>query len=316
MNLDDKIKEAERTLKLAAEMSEYYYHAPLIICYSGGKDSDVMLDIAKKCLKPSQFEVLNAHTTVDAPETVYHIREVFKACEAEGIKTTIQMPRYKGEPTSMWRLIEIKGMPPTRIARYCCAVLKEASTPNRMAAVGVREDESVNRRNRSEFAVLGRRKADGIFKSTAHTYAMFKLDKYGGEDAYQCQIVKACKANKDTLVNPIYHFTNSDIWEYVRRFDVPMNPLYERGFKRVGCIGCPLGGGNQMRKEFAQYPKYKENYIKAFDRLVAVRKAKGQRCDTFTDGEAVMQWWLGENPNQITFDDILQKGRKQDGINL
>lgn len=309
MNLTDKIKEAERTLKLAAEMSEYYYHKPLIICYSGGKDSDVMLDIAKKCLKPNQFEVLNAHTTVDAPETVYHIREVFKACEAEGIKATIQMPRYKGEPTSMWRLIEIKGLPPTRIARYCCAVLKEASTPNRMAAVGVREDESVNRRNRSEFAVIGRRKADGIFKSTAHTYAMFKLDKFGGEDAYQCEIVKACKANKDTLVNPIYHFTHSDIWEYVRRFDVPMNPLYEKGFKRVGCIGCPLGGGNQMRKEFAQYPKYKANYIKAFDRLVATRKAKGQKCDTFTDGEAVMQWWLGENPNQITFDDILKKGR-------
>ena len=313
MNLDDKIKEAERTLKLAAEMSDYYYHKPLIICYSGGKDSDVMLDITKRCLQPNQFEVLNAHTTVDAPETVYHIREVFKACEAEGIKTTIQMPRYKGKPTSMWRLIEIKGLPPTRIARYCCAVLKEASTPNRMAAVGVREDESVNRRNRSEFAVLGRRKADGIFKSTAHTYAMFKLDKYGGEDAYQCEIVKACKANKDTLVNPIYHFTHSDIWEYVRRFDVPMNPLYEKGFKRVGCIGCPLGGGNQMRKEFAQYPKYKANYIKAFDRLVATRKAKGQKCDTFTDGKTVMQWWLNENPNQITFDDILQKGQNNNG---
>lgn len=309
MNLDDKIKEAERTLKLAAEMSEYYYHAPLIICYSGGKDSDVMLDITKRCLMPSQFEVLNAHTTVDAPETVYHIREVFKACEAEGIKTTIQMPRYKGEPTSMWRLIEIKGLPPTRIARYCCAVLKEASTPNRMAAVGVREDESVNRRNRSEFAVRGRRKADGIFKSTAHTYAMFKLDKYGGEDAYQCEIVKACKANKDTLVNPIYHFTNSDIWEYVRRFDVPMNPLYEKGFRRVGCIGCPLGGSKEMREEFALYPKYKENYIKAFDRMVMTRRAKGQKCDTFTDGKAVMQWWLQENPNQITFDDILKKGR-------
>lgn len=305
ITLDDKIKEAHRTLRLAAEMSEYYYHQPLIICYSGGKDSDVMLDIAKRCLKPDEFEVLNAHTTVDAPETVYHIREVFKACEAEGIKTTIQMPRYKGEPTSMWRLIEINGMPPTRIARYCCQVLKEASTPNRMAAVGVRADESVNRRGRNDFAVRGRRKADGIFKSTAHTYAMFKLDKYGGEDAYQCEIVKACKSNKDTLVNPIYHFTNSDIWEYVRRFEVPMNPLYEKGFRRVGCIGCPLGGGKQMRENFAQYPKYKENYIKAFDRMVAARRTKGQKCDTFTDGESVMSWWLNENPNQIKIDDLI-----------
>ena len=130
MNIDDKIKEAERTLKLGAEMSEYYYHKPLIICYSGGKDSDVMLDIAKRCLKPNHFEVLNSHTTVDAPETVYHIREVFQKCEAEGIKTTVKMPSWKGKPTSMWRLIEERTSPPTRLARYCCEVLKETTTPN------------------------------------------------------------------------------------------------------------------------------------------------------------------------------------------
>ena len=174
MELEIKIKEAERTLKLAAEMSEYYYHKPLIICYSGGKDSDVMLDIAKKCLKPSQFEVLNSHTTVDAPETVYHIRAVFKALEAEGIKTEIRMPRYKGEPISMWKLIEIKSMPPTRLVRYCCQVLKEASTPNRVIAVGVREDESTGRRGRNDFSTRGKTKNDAEFRSTAHTFAMFQ----------------------------------------------------------------------------------------------------------------------------------------------
>ena len=307
MNLEDKIKEAERTLKLASEMSEYYYHKPLIICYSGGKDSDVMLDIAKKCLKPNQFEVLNAHTTLDAPDTVYHIRKVFAECEKQGIHTQVLMPTYKGKPTSMWRLIEEKLMPPTRTVRYCCQVLKETSTPNRMAAVGVREDESTGRRGRSDFAVLGRRKADGVFKSTGHTYAMFKLDKYGGEDAYQCQIIKACKDNKDTIVNPIYKFTNYDIWEYVNKFNVPMNPLYAKGYKRVGCIGCPMGGANHQRTEFADYPKYKENYIKAFDRMVQKRKEKGLPCTTFTDGQSVMTWWLNENPNQIRIEDILNE---------
>lgn len=193
--LEEKIKAAQETLKLAAEMSDYYYHAPLIICYSGGKDSDVMLDIAKKCLQPDQFEILNAHTTVDAPETVYHIRKVFKDCEKLGIKTTIQMPRYKGKPTSMWRLIEEKSMPPTRIVRYCCSVLKEASTPNRMAAVGVREDESVARRGRDTFAVRGQRKADAEFRSLQHTYAMFRLDKLD-QDTYECKIIEACKKTK------------------------------------------------------------------------------------------------------------------------
>jgi len=305
MDLANKIIEAQQVLKLAAEMSAYYYDAPLILCYSGGKDSDVMLDIAKKCLRVDQFEVLNSHTTVDAPETVYHIREVFKQLEREGIKTTIQMPVYQGKPTSMWKLIETKGMPPTRLMRFCCAVLKEASTPNRMAALGVREVESVSRRGKDSFVVRAPKKADAEYRSLQHTYAMFELDKTGKKDAYQCKVIQACKLNKDTLVNPIYKFTDEDIWQYIQENNVKVNPLYAQGFKRVGCVGCPLGGPNSMKKEFARWPKYRENYVKAFDRMLKSREVKGlENAKDLSDGEAVMRWWLGDNPNQITLDDL------------
>lgn len=307
MELEIKIKEAERTLKLAAEMSEYYYHKPLIICYSGGKDSDVMLDIAKKCLKPSQFEVLNSHTTVDAPETVYHIRAVFKALEAEGIKTEIRMPRYKGEPISMWKLIEIKSMPPTRLVRYCCQVLKEASTPNRVIAVGVREDESTGRRGRNDFSTRGKTKNDAEFRSTAHTFAMFQLDKYGGDEAYQCEIIKNCKKNKDLISNPIY-FTESDIWEYVKKFNIPMNPLYSKGYKRVGCVGCPLGGRKAQIKELNDYPKYKLNYIKAFERMQKRNVEKGiNNKYAMSNGQEWFEWWIGNNPKQVKLEDIIER---------
>lgn len=73
-----KIDKTIESLKLASEMSKEFYNKPLIITYSGGKDSDVLLDIARNCLKPDEFEVVNSHTSVDAPETVYHIRKVFK----------------------------------------------------------------------------------------------------------------------------------------------------------------------------------------------------------------------------------------------
>jgi len=141
----DNEEKSAHTLALAAKMSIQYYRKPLIITYSGGKDSDVMLHLAETYLKPNEFEVLNSHTTVDAPQTVYHIRDVFKRLNDKGIKTTIQMPTYKGEPTTMWKLIEEKLVPPTRLARYCCQVLKESSTPNRLVAVGVRRFESVGR---------------------------------------------------------------------------------------------------------------------------------------------------------------------------
>ena len=143
--LQKKIDDSYDVLRLAAEMSKEYYKKPLIITYSGGKDSDVMLELAIECLEPNEFEVMNSHTTVDAPETVYYIKEKFKKLNEMNIKTTIQYLRYKdGSFKSMWNLIVKKDMPPTRLARYCCVELKETSTPNRIIATGVRASESSN----------------------------------------------------------------------------------------------------------------------------------------------------------------------------
>ena len=111
------------------------------------------------------------------------------------------------------------------------------------------------------------------------------------------------------MVNPIYRFTEKEVWEYVNAFNVLMNPLYAKGYKRVGCVGCPLGGSKSMIREFQDYPKYRENYIKAFDRMLKKRRAVGKRFlqSDLKTGEEVMRWWLGENPNQIRIEDILNE---------
>lgn len=92
MDLEQK---AFERLRLGAETSERLYNAPLIICYSGGKDSDVLLQLALN--SGINFEVLHNHTTVDAPETVYHIRDTFRRLELQGVKCTVEKPTYKGE---------------------------------------------------------------------------------------------------------------------------------------------------------------------------------------------------------------------------
>ena len=89
LSLSEKIPFAKRALVLAADMSEKYYNAPIIIAYSGGKDSQVLLHLAETFLRQDQFEVMNSHTTVDAPETVRFIRKEFKRLEGKGIKTRI-----------------------------------------------------------------------------------------------------------------------------------------------------------------------------------------------------------------------------------
>lgn len=75
---------------------------------SGGKDSSVLTHIAMKAGCP--FDVVHNHTTVDAPETVYFIREKFKKLRAVGIKAEVIMPRE-----TMWQLIVRKKTPPTRL---------------------------------------------------------------------------------------------------------------------------------------------------------------------------------------------------------
>lgn len=140
----DKEQLAIARLRDAARLSEHRYKKPLMVTYSGGKDSQLLVALAERA--GIDFEVVNSHTTADAPETVYFIREQFKAMEEHGIKCSIVMPRYKDEPVSMWTLIPQKLMPPTRLVRYCCVVLKENTGRDRFIATGVRWAESTNRK--------------------------------------------------------------------------------------------------------------------------------------------------------------------------
>ena len=61
------------------------------------------------------------------------------------------------------------------------------------------------------------------------------------------------------------------------------------------------GGGKRMKEEFLRYPKYKENYIRAFDRMIARRAERGLPI-VHKSGEECFTWWVGDNPNQIAFD--------------
>ena len=306
-------------------MSQEYYHKPLIICYSGGKDSDVLVQLAIECLEPDEFEIMNSHTTVDAPETVYYIRDRFKEYESKGIKCNIHYPHYKdGTFKSMWNLIDRKQIPPTRFARYCCKELKETTTPNRFVAVGVRESESNGRRGRDVFATRGLRKQDAYYYYYLHVREVFEDDKYrrekDGIDAnevgvWDCTFIEKAKKNDDLICNPIYKWTDTDIWKYIDERKMPHNPLYDKGFARVGCIGCPMA--SNQAQELALYPKFKQNYINAFQRMVDARKRDGKvqtskYGNIWRDGESVYRWWVQDKtiPGQMEIEDFLDKEDK------
>ena len=280
MDLEQK---AIKRIQVASEMSLYHYGKPLVCTYSGGKDSDVMLELFRRWGIP--FEVHNSHTTADAPQTVRHIRDVFKKLEMDGIKCAIEMPTYKGERTSMWKLIPQKLIPPTRIARYCCAVLKETGCANRFIATGVRWDESVQRKNREEFEKLGATKAT----KEKFTSVMLMNDN----DARR-RMNEHCMQKKKMVVNPIIDWKDSDVWEYINSENIPTCELYQWGYYRVGCIGCPMAGKKRY-KAFADFPKCKNLYIHAFDRMVKERKSRGLPCQWKNGNDAFLRWMDDEN---------------------
>lgn len=282
--MDLEQKSIER-IKLAALMSEQYYDAPIICTYSGGKDSDVMLELFKR--SGVNFEVINSHTTADAPQTVYHIREKFKELEEQGIKATIIYPTYKGKRTSMWDMIKIYG-PPFRQARWCCALFKENIVPGRIVSTGVRWQESRQRSNREAFETIEKKPK---YKKKATFEDLILINDNDAKRG----IIDKCAIKGRVVSNPIIDWKNKDIWGFIRSEGIKYNPLYDMGYSRVGCIGCPMAGYAGRCKEFSDFPKYRDNYIKAFDRFLKRKEAEGYQSTLYKTAQEMFDWWI-EDP--------------------
>jgi len=150
------LAESQKALRLSADMSKTYYGKKLVIAYSGGKDSDVLIHLAESVLKPDEWEAVNSHTSVDAPHTVKHIRKTKERLAKQGVEMTIQIPKDDdGKQLNMAKLIWKNKNPARRNARFCCKCLKEVSVLDRMLALGVRSAESTNRQGRDIFATCG-----------------------------------------------------------------------------------------------------------------------------------------------------------------
>lgn len=281
----EKVERSVRQIRLAAELSRRYYDKPLLICYSGGKDSDALVGIAE--LSGIDFEVQHSRTTVDAPETIYHVRRVFDRLRGRGVRCFFRNPEYQGRPISMWTLIPLKQMPPTRLVRYCCKVLKETGGKGRAIATGVRRCESVARRNRAfanNFSVA--RPAVLDFEDAASLFE--DADKPIEHDH---NFVRSCRLRGNTSFQPIVEWLDDDVWQFLDEQGIETNPLYEDGFRRVGCIGCPFASPAEREREFARWPKFKDAYMRSFARMLDHRRVSG--LDTqWETAQEVYDWWL------------------------
>lgn len=131
------------------------------------------------------------------------------------------------------------------------------------------------------------------FFSYDHAEEVHREAQELNDPVWDCTLIKLMKRKGATVVNPIYEWLDSDIWDYIKQENLEVNPLYQKGYTRVGCIGCPLAPYHQRKKEFNDYPMYKTMYINAFEKMIEQRKRNGKEV-VWRNGKEVFDWWIEE----------------------
>lgn len=289
--ISNKVKKAVDRVNMFADCSK---DIPIWLATSKGKDSLVLEYVF--ALSNAKYEKHFSLTSVDPPELVQFAKK--------DKDLFIDKPRYSdGTQKTMWNLIPKKKMPPTRLVRYCCAELKESLGNGHITATGVRYEESTNRKlNQAEINI---RETADIKDTLDSSFVEYRRNKSGGyllnlDNGETRRLVEMCYRTNKTLLNPIIDFTTNEIWEIIRGESIPYCELYDCGFKRLGCIGCPINTNSKL--EFERYPKYKENYIKAFQRMI---DAYDKPC-SWANGEECFDWWLTrKNTTNLVHEDQL-----------
>lgn len=270
--IDALYRRSIERVKDAYRFSQNLGMGKLYVAFSGGKDSVCLYGVCKLASEELEMDVLDMcdfeyHiTNVDPPELVQFVKKEFPF-----------VVRSLPEKT-MWKLIEEKLMPPTRLVRYCCSELKERGGNGRFCLTGVRWAESVKRKTRGVYEDYGntRKEARILFEDN-------------NDDRRE---LEHCIPKQKYICNPIVDWSDEMVWDFIKTQGLPYCKLYDEGFKRLGCIGCPMAGPKLRKHEFERWPRYKDQYVRAFDKMIAERKRKGLETEWET-GQEVFDWWIG-----------------------
>jgi phosphoadenosine phosphosulfate reductase len=232
-----------------------------IVQFSGGKDSVVLKELARKTGLAFTYSYQN--TTIDPPGHISFIRNNFPDVQ-------IIQPRY-----SFWELIEKYGLP-TRQNRFCCQHLKEYVGKGAKTYEGLRIDES--REEEISWAKRGKTSK--------------KISKRGRR-LLALKEPEVCDTRiKDKIhVYPIMHWTTKDIWAYIHKNNLAYSDFYDKGFHRLGCIGCPLGQQPQRMREYKMFPRFVTTTVNSIEKNINAGKSISK---FFNDPYEAFYWWISK----------------------
>lgn len=275
MNLQSKIEYSIALLRKCEQMAlDYDPENGFYLAFSGGKDSQVLYHIAK--MAGVKFKAHMNLTSIDPPEVIRFVKRNYP--DVELIKPTM----------SIYDMALKTHFLPTRRLRWCCAKYKEMSGAGKVTLIGIRHAESVRRSKRNEVET-GDRKFSGDFDQfSEHKEKMVTC--VGGKDKI--------------LISHVLYWTDKDVWDFLNGNSIEHCSLYDEGYKRIGCVLCPMANRRQKLKDIQRFPHVKRKWVQTIQKLIDA----GYINHDFTDAEFGFNWWISDKSfNQYYADEVLQQ---------
>ncbi len=114
----------------------------------------------------------------------------------------------------------------------------------------------------------------------------------------------ACASGKDKiLISPIINWTERDVWEFLNSNNIPHCSMYDEGYKRIGCILCPMSNRKQKIRDCKRFPHVRHKWIQTIQKLID----EGYINHNFQEAEFGFNWWISEKSfDEFYADEVLQ----------
>lgn len=250
------LQKAEK-IALSYDAEQGYY-----LAFSGGKDSQALYHMAQ--LAGVKFQGHMNLTSVDPPEVIRFVKQNYP--EVELIK-----PKK-----SIFQIAIERKLLPTRRVRWCCEEYKEMAGAGKVTLIGIRKAESARRKKRNEVEISSRKFSGDLealeaYRQEQRAKRARRQSKEKGVNITNADEEKTlgCIHGKETLlISPIIHWTEQDVWEFLNEVvSVSHCSLYDEGWHRIGCIGCPMSSFKQKTLENERYPHVKRGWLQAIKKI-------------------------------------------------